>query len=117
MDDTIFDSQNAAYAQAMFEQYARNPDSVPPEWRALFEDGADLAVAEGLFVPDQLNGLRAPTPGAPMEPITTPDGTVVTDAEEAAQVVAEASAAADHLRRVLPMVSRATALVQARQVA
>jgi hypothetical protein len=23
--DTLFDSQNAAYAQAMFEEYARNP--------------------------------------------------------------------------------------------
>jgi len=29
MDEPLFDSQNAAYAQAMFEQYARSPESVP----------------------------------------------------------------------------------------
>ena len=65
MDDTLFDSQNAAYAQAMFEEYARNPESVPAEWRALFEDGGPRAVAEGLFVPDQLEGHRT----APADPI------------------------------------------------
>ena len=48
-DDTLFDSQNAAYAQAMFEEYARNPDSVPVEWRRLFENGGSLALAEGLL--------------------------------------------------------------------
>ena len=36
MDDTLFDSLNAAYAQAMYEQFARNPDAVPNEWRRLF---------------------------------------------------------------------------------
>jgi 2-oxoglutarate dehydrogenase E1 component len=58
-DDTLFDSQNAAYAQAMFEDYARNPDSVPAAWRKIFENGASLAVAEGLIVPDQLASSRA----------------------------------------------------------
>ena len=59
-DDTLFDSQNAAYAQAMFEEYARNPESVAPEWRRLFDNGAALAIAEGLLVPDQLSGKRSP---------------------------------------------------------
>jgi 2-oxoglutarate dehydrogenase complex dehydrogenase (E1) component-like enzyme len=36
-DDTLFDSQNEAYAQAMFEEYARNPESVPDEWRKIFK--------------------------------------------------------------------------------
>jgi 2-oxoglutarate dehydrogenase E1 component len=58
-DDTLFDSQNAAYAQAMFEEYARNPDSVPDEWRELFENGAEVAIAEGLMVPDQLDSEAA----------------------------------------------------------
>ena len=59
-DDTLFDSQNAAYAQAMFEEYARNPDSVPAEWRKLFQNGGALAIAEGLIAPDQLAApLRA----------------------------------------------------------
>ena len=30
---------NAGYAQAMYEQYLRDPESVDPAWRALFEDG------------------------------------------------------------------------------
>ena len=57
-DDTLFDSQNAAYAQAMFEEYARNPESVSVEWRRLFDNGGTLAIAEGLLVPDQLNDPR-----------------------------------------------------------
>lgn len=109
MDDTLFDSQNAAYAQAMFEQYARNPDSVPDAWRRLFEDGS--AAAEGLFVPDQLNGHRAP----PAQDTAVADGRAggpsaggpasPTDADEA-------RADARRLRELLPVVSRAAALVQ-----
>jgi len=57
-DDTLFDSQNVAYAQAMFEEFARNPDAVSEEWRRLFENGAELALAEGLLIPDQLTGPR-----------------------------------------------------------
>ena len=62
-DDTLFDSQNAAYAQAMFEEYARNPDSVPAEWRKLFENG-DAAIVEGLLVPDQFADSRGASPVA-----------------------------------------------------
>jgi len=72
-DDTLFDSQNAAYAQAMFEEYARNPESVSAEWRRLFENGAAIAIAEGLLVPDQLSvghrpasQLPGPNGGAPV---------------------------------------------------
>jgi 2-oxoglutarate dehydrogenase E1 component len=36
----IFDSYNAAYAQAVFEQYLRNPGSVDEAWRRLFDGGA-----------------------------------------------------------------------------
>jgi len=35
-----FTTMNAGYAQALYEQYLRDPESVDPEWRALFEDGA-----------------------------------------------------------------------------
>ena len=60
-DDTLFDSQNAAYAQAIFEQYARNPDAVPREWRQLFERGGDVAIPEGLLAPEQLTNSNAHT--------------------------------------------------------
>jgi 2-oxoglutarate dehydrogenase E1 component len=66
-DDTLFDSQNAAYAQAMFEEYARNPEAVAPEWRRLFENGAERAISEGLLVPDQLSDGR-PQPAAEQAP-------------------------------------------------
>jgi 2-oxoglutarate decarboxylase len=95
MDDPLFDSLNTAYAQAMFEEYARNPEGVPAEWRSLFETQGERAVAEGLFVPDQLNENRpVALEAAPLPP-------------------SPSSQAADHLRRVLPVVSRAAALVQA----
>jgi len=35
----IFRTMNAGFAQALYEQFLRDPDSVDPEWRALFEDG------------------------------------------------------------------------------
>lgn len=96
MDDNLFDSQNAAYAQAMFEEYARNPEAVPAEWRTLFEKQGSQAVAEGLFVPDQMDETQA----APMAPAP-------------AYAPAPTSEAAENLRAALPVVSRATALVQA----
>ncbi len=96
MDNPLFDSLNTAYAQAMFEEYARNPEGVPAEWRTLFETRGKQAVAEGLFVPDQLNGNRASAVEA--APATQASPT---------------SRAAEDLRRALPVVSRATALVQA----
>ena len=33
------DLLNAGYASELLEQYLENPESVPPEWRALFEQG------------------------------------------------------------------------------
>ncbi|MDZ7778579.1 MAG: 2-oxoglutarate dehydrogenase E1 component [Gemmatimonadota bacterium] len=101
MDDTLFDSFNAAYAQAMYEQFARNPDAVPAEWRRLFADGGSQAIAEGLFLPDQLNGHRAAPPEASTVPAPTAPEEEISDES------------AEMLRRSLPAISRATALVQA----
>ncbi|HSG09392.1 MAG TPA: 2-oxoglutarate dehydrogenase E1 component [Longimicrobiales bacterium] len=130
MEEPFFDSSNAAYAQVMFEQYARNPESVPEAWRRLFADGGHRALAEGLFVPDQLNANRAgaeapaPVPPAPIASAAAPAAAPVPEApparlgstevlpglESAAQ---SHSDAAEHLRRALPMISRAAALIQA----
>ena len=116
MDEPLFDSSNAAYAQAMFEQYARNPESVPEAWRKLFADGGQRASAEGLFVPDQLNGFRGGAEAsAPAAPAVAPaprmaPSEVLPGLESAAH---SHSDAAEHLRRALPMISRAAALIQA----
>jgi 2-oxoglutarate dehydrogenase E1 component len=146
--DTLFDSQNAAYAQAMFEEYARNPESVPEEWRKLFRDGAEQALEEGLLAPAQLDGQRSaptvtapappsPAPAEPSRPVapvappvrqqaapvappaagpTAPTSAVTPPAPakppESAQAGTPFVEAHEHLRRALPVVSRATALIQ-----
>jgi len=83
-DDTLFDSQNAAYAQAMFEEYARNPESVSVEWRKIFEDGGSLAISEGLLVPDQLSIARPQPAGPPVAPIVVVQSPAVPVAAPAA---------------------------------
>jgi 2-oxoglutarate dehydrogenase E1 component len=112
MNEPFFDSSNAAYAQAMFEQYARNPESVPEAWRRLFADGGHRAAAEGLFVPDQFNGHRAGVE-APAPPPSR-EGLAPVEALPGLESAALGhSDAAEHLRRALPMISRAAALIQA----
>jgi 2-oxoglutarate dehydrogenase E1 component len=37
--DNIFETVNSGFAQAMYEDYLRDPASVPDEWRELFENG------------------------------------------------------------------------------
>jgi 2-oxoglutarate dehydrogenase E1 component len=138
MDEPLFDSQNAAYAQAMFERYARNPESVPDAWRRLFADGGRRALEEGLLLPEQLDGHKpvsgeGPTAAAPAVPARSvvatppaaPDGATpakasappVVDEGEALPGLESAahshSEAAEHLRTALPVVSRAAALIQA----
>lgn len=118
-DDTLFDSQNAAYAQAIFEQYARNPDAVPKEWRQLFERDGDVAIPTGLLAPEQLTnsnahtevakGLEAEPASAPSKAQSTPSASA-TPSGPAAESLDENARA---LVGLLPAVSRATALVQA----
>ncbi len=46
MSEFVFGTQNAAFVQAMYEDYLRDPSSVDPEWRELFDNGklAELPV-------------------------------------------------------------------------
>lgn len=39
VDPNVFETANAGFAQALYEDYLRDPDTVPPEWRRLFESG------------------------------------------------------------------------------
>ena len=39
MDPNVFETANAGFAQAMYEEFLRDPGSVGPEWRQLFESG------------------------------------------------------------------------------
>src|SRR5262249_26020523 len=39
MFENVFETVNSGFAQALYEDFLRDPASVPPEWRALFESG------------------------------------------------------------------------------
>ena len=39
MDPNVFETANAGFAQVIYEEYLRDPSSVAPEWRRLFESG------------------------------------------------------------------------------
>lgn len=39
MFESIFETVNSGFAQALYEDYLRDPASVPPEWRSLFDNG------------------------------------------------------------------------------
>ena len=39
MFENIFETVNAGFAQALYEEFLRDPAAVPPAWRELFESG------------------------------------------------------------------------------
>ena len=104
MEEKPFDSQNAGYAQALYEEFARNPEAVPEEWRRFFSLGPATAREAGLMVPESLaaNGGGAVADAAAYGPRP-----VQTEAFHAVQ------GEADAMRRLLPVVARATSFVQA----
>jgi 2-oxoglutarate dehydrogenase E1 component len=54
--ENLFDTYNAAYVQAVFEQYLQNPAAVDPAWRTLFEAGDG---GGGLLGADRAAGAAA----------------------------------------------------------
>lgn len=103
MNDAPFDSLNAAYVQALYEEYARNPDSVPVEWRDFFGRGTRAVRDAGLLVPEGLAAdgvVEAPHPSPP--PLAATTAPTASSAREVSR-----------LRALLPVVARATSLVQA----
>ena len=57
MQPNVFETANAGFAQALYEDYLRDPASVSPEWRRLFESGqvGERPVSNG-------NGAMASSP-------------------------------------------------------
>lgn len=103
MDDKPFDSQNAAYAQALYEEFARNPESVPEQWRNFFALGPQVAAEAGLIVPEGLaeNGH------------TSHASEAGTASPMAAAELSAARHEADRMRGLLRVVARATSFIQA----
>ena len=75
MSELVFGTHNAAFVQVMYEQFLRDPQSVPEEWRTLFGDGglAELpvirATREEVMGRGEKGDVRAhaPTPAAASE--------------------------------------------------
>src|SRR5919198_27174 len=75
------DDLNAGYAKLLLEEYLENPDSVPAEWRELFESGDSEVVAAHPSLSRLLERLRtdgnggAPVaaPAAPVDPALEPE--------------------------------------------
>ena len=112
----LFDGYNAGYAQEQFERYARDPASVPPEWREVFSRGLDELVADGLIVPEALrtNGGFdwAPSPPSTAAPVV-PSAPAVPAAPAAPAAATTPSGSEGSLVGLLPAIARATSLIQA----
>ena len=63
MFENIFETVNSGFAQAMYEDYLRDPSSVPEEWRKLFDSGV-----KG----EKPATATLESPGEPERPATTP---------------------------------------------
>ena len=77
MSEFVFGTHNAAFVQVMYEEYLRDPSSVAPEWRELFENGkmAELPVIpserpreEGRGTGDGPTVTRSTPPTSPVPP-------------------------------------------------
>jgi 2-oxoglutarate dehydrogenase E1 component len=71
VSEFVFGTHNAAFVQAMYEEYLRDPSSVGPEWRELFDNGK---LAELPVIPPE----RAPS-AVRSAPETTPEATPAPD--------------------------------------
>ena len=69
MSEFVFGTYDAAFVQAMYEEYLRDPNSVGQEWRELFENGklAELPIIQGARSTEQI-ATPAPAPAAPPAP-------------------------------------------------
>ena len=68
MDSNVFETANAGFAQALYEEFLRNPAGVSPEWRQLFESGVTgepPAAPHGNGGPPAASPPTAPQPAGP----------------------------------------------------
>ncbi|HEV8398433.1 MAG TPA: 2-oxo acid dehydrogenase subunit E2, partial [Gemmatimonadales bacterium] len=97
MSEFVFGTHNAAFVQVMYEQYLRDPASVPEEWRGLFDNGktAELPIipttrADVTPPETRRDAPPAPTPDAPRPagtiPITGPAARLVANMTESLSV-------------------------------
>jgi len=73
VSEFVFGTYDAAFVQAMYEDYLRDPASVGSEWRELFENGklAELPIIRGTG--SQESGTRAAAPAVEPPPTRAPE--------------------------------------------
>ena len=80
IDPNVFETANAGFAQSLYEDFLRDPESVGPEWRQLFESGrvgeapgsnGDGARAAGLMDGRTVGEQPAGTPSATLPTTAT----------------------------------------------
>ena len=121
MSNGLFDSLNAAYAQALYEEFARNPEAVPPEWRDFFAKGQQEAVDAGLLTPEALvddghvSGRAAAPAPAPTQPPPppAPSPTPAVPEAEAPAPTEPPALSEESVRHLLSLVARGSNLLQA----
>ena len=103
VDSNVFETANAGFAQAMYEEFLRDPAAVGPEWRRLFESGvvgerpetngtaahparptAEPRAAVAAAMPAALSAAPALPPGA--SPIKGPAAKLVANMNESLTV-------------------------------
>jgi len=100
VSEFVFGTHNAAFVQVMYEEWLRDPGSVGPEWRELFENGklAQLPIIPGagnrepgagtaVAAPAPRVAPTLPAPGSPLPaPIAGPAARLVANMTESLTV-------------------------------
>ena len=119
MSNTYFDSQNAAYVQALYEDFTRNPQAVGRQWREFFESDEFALLNAGLIVGDRRRGedgdghTLAEATEVRREPAPPPEDAPPSLAAPPATAQPDAPPAPADSRRLLDIVARASRLMQA----
>lgn len=100
--ENFFDAQNVGYVQDLLEQYSRDPESVPSEWREIFMS-PDLMAASGLLIPD----------GLPVAQVVNGRLADITSTNGAATAAPPPAAVSASDSDVLSLISRATQYINA----
>jgi 2-oxoglutarate dehydrogenase E1 component len=87
VSEFVFGTHNAAFVQAMYEDYLRDPSSVGQEWRELFDNGR---LAELPIIPGDRSEAIGTSPISPLpkgaSPITGPAARLVANMTESLTV-------------------------------
>jgi 2-oxoglutarate dehydrogenase E1 component len=105
----LFDGPNAGYVQDLFEAFTRNPQEVPEAWRKIFTEQVDVLLSEGILLPEALQGR-----GGAAAPASAPPREAAPAVAAAAPIASTATGSGAAGRdRLLPLIARATGLIQA----